>query len=76
MLRYEAMLARTVSRSIAVIDSDVMGNVIQTVVVAIASATGVDVDMGVGVGAAEHSETCKSREHDVAAVSARAQALL
>jgi hypothetical protein len=67
MPRYEAMLARTISHSIAVIDSDVVGNVIQIVVVAVASA--------VDAGASEHSETCKSREHDVAEVPARASAL-
>ena len=67
MLRYEAMLARTDSRSIAVIDSDDVGNVIQIVeyvMIASAAGMGVDVDMGVGVGAAEHSETCTSRTHN------------
>jgi len=67
MLRYEAMLARTVSRSIAVIDSDDVGNVIQIVeyvMIASAAGMGVDVDMGVGVGAAEHSETCTRRTHN------------
>ena len=78
MLRYEAMLARTDSRSIAVIDSDDVGNVIQIVeyvMVTSAAGMGVDVDMGVGVGAAEHSETCTRRTHKVAEVRARASAL-
>ena len=67
MLRYEAMLARTASRSIAVIDSDDVGNVIQIVeyvMIASAAGMGMDVGMGVGVGAAEHSETCTSRTHN------------
>ena len=61
------MLARTDSRSIAVIDSDDVGNVIQIVeyvMIASAAGMGVDVGMGVGVGAAEHSETCTSRTHN------------